>query len=58
MGVASADFGTFDASMTDKCTGNPKEDGIRKMVEEEFMRLRGPRADEMEPLRQNKTRLP
>ena len=36
-GVASTDFGSFDASVTDTCTGDVSRDGIRTIVEEGFM---------------------
>ena len=36
-GFASTDFGSFDSSVTDKCTADPKKPGIRRIVEEALM---------------------
>ena len=36
-GIASTDFGSFDSSVTDKCTGDLSKPGIRRVVEEELM---------------------
>ena len=36
-GFASTDFGSFDSSVTDKCTGDTSKPGIRRIVEEALM---------------------
>ena len=35
--IASTDFGSFDASITDKATGDPSKPGLRRMIEKRFM---------------------
>ena len=34
---ACTDFGSFDSSFTDKCTEDPRRDGIQKVFEKAFM---------------------
>ena len=36
-GFASTDFGSFDSSVTDKCTADHKKPGIRRIIEEALM---------------------
>ena len=36
-GFASTDFGSFDSSVTDKCTGDTSKPGIRRIIEEALM---------------------